>query len=259
MKQCRGLAKTGMRRLFGCATAVALFCGALPAALAASALIVNTEAFQTIDDTDTTANLVLKFGATINKTLRYDRTLTRFAFDAPLYVTGDVGVSGTVSGAQLRAQNFTVSGAVVYTSGSSLVPTAKALSGQILVGRGTAAPVFRDPTGSLVWYLDSTLAVGSSQGAIVTMPFGITAASITLRIKGAPTGAALIVDIRKDGTTIFSTRPQINASATTGGSSAVFSVTNIPSNAELSVNIDQVGSTFAGSGLTVMLNGTRKY
>ena len=249
---------TGMSRRLGCVAIAAWFCGTLPVASAAQ-MLVNTEAFQTIDDSDTTANIVLRFGNTINKTLTYDRTLGRFAFDAALYVTGDIGVSGTISGSQLRARNFTVSGAVVYTSGSSLVSTAKALSGQILVGRGTAAPVFRDPTGSVGWYLDGTLAVGNSQGAIVTMPFDIVGSSITLRIKGAPTGAALIVDILKDGTTIFSTRPQVNASATTGGASAVFSVTNIPSGAELSVNIDQVGSTFAGSGLTIMLNGTRKY
>jgi hypothetical protein len=67
------------------------------------------------------------------------------------------------------------------------------------------------------------------------------------------------VDIRKDGTTIFSTRPQINAGATTGGGSATFSVTAIPGSSELSLSVDQVGSTFTGSGLTVMLTGTRKF
>jgi hypothetical protein len=247
-----------MSRLLSCVVA-ASFCSVLPIALAASTLLMNTEAFQTIDDTDSSSNVVLKFGGTLNKNLSYDRTLSRFTFDAPLYVTGDLGVSGTVSGSKLRAQNFTVSGAVVYTSGSSLLSTAKALSGQILIGRGTAAPVFRDPTGSLVWYLDGTLATGTFQGAIVTMPFGFVASSVTLRIKGAPTGAVLIVDIRKDGTTIFSTRPQIYANYTTGGTGAVFSITNISSSAELSLNVDQISSTFAGSGLTIMLNGTRKY
>jgi hypothetical protein len=259
MNWSRDLPKTGMHRLFICVAVAAWFCRTMPIAVATAILLVNTEAFQTIDDTDTSSNLSLKFGGTLNKNLTYDRTLNRFFFDAPLYVAGDLGVTGTISGAQLRAGNLTVSGALLYTSGSTILGTTKAYSGQVLVGRGTAAPVFRDPTGSLVWYLDSTLSVGTFQGAVVTMPFGFVASSVTLRIKGAPTGAALIADIRKDGTTIFSTRPQINASATTGGASAVFSVTAIPDRAELSLNVDQVGSTFAGSGLTVILTGTRKY
>jgi hypothetical protein len=248
-----------MMRIFACILVGVSVYARFPDATAASTLLINTEAFQTIDDTDTSSNVFLKFGGTLNKTLTYDRTLGRFTFDAPLYVTGDLGVAGTVSGAQLRARTFTVSGALVYTSGSTLLSTAKAQSGQILVGRGTAAPVFRNPTGSLVWYLDGTLSVGTFQGAVVTVPFGFVASSVTLRIKGAPTGAALIVDIRKDGTTIFSAKPQINAGATTGGGSATFSVTAIPSSSELSLSVDQVGSTFAGSGLTVMLTGIRKY
>ena len=91
------------------------------------------------------------------------------------------------------------------------------------------------------------------------MPLTVTLSSVSLNIKGTPTGAALIVDIRKDGTTIFSTKPQINSGATVGGSNAVLTTTTLSENAAITLDVNQVGSTFAGSGLTVMLKGVRKY
>lgn len=61
-------------------------------------LLVNTEAFQVIDDTNTTSNITIKFGSTLNKNLIYDRTNLRFIFDAPLYVQGSLNVTGSMSG-----------------------------------------------------------------------------------------------------------------------------------------------------------------
>lgn len=81
----------------------------------------------------------------------------------------------------------------------------------------------------------------------------LTIDSVDLRIKTAPTGAALIVDINKNGTTIFSTRPQIAAAATSGGGSAVLSVTTLAAGDLITVDIDQVGSSVAGSDLTIAL------
>ena len=329
-------------------------------------LIVNTEAFQVIDDGNTAANIVLRFGDTVNKNLTYDRTAGRFTFDADLYVQGNISATGTssgstvhaerlltssgaiawegvasgsslvvsgtaslrgplqfgdtatdvatvnssswtfnndtnyvlnggvnglsfdtstfsvdatnhrvgigtttpkttlsvagvFSGAQLRANNMTVSGAVVYSSGNTLLQNAKGSSGQVLISQATSAPKWATPTSSMVWYLDGTMAVGGTQGAVVTMPMGFTASGVSLNIKGAPTGTVLIVDIKKNGTSLFSTNPQINTAATRGGSNAVFTTTNLPIGSVMSVDITQVGSTFAGSGLTIMLNGTRKY
>lgn len=83
----------------------------------------------------------------------------------------------------------------------------------------------------------------------------LTFVSVSLIVKagGAPTGDDLIIDITKNGTTIFSTKPQIDASATTGGSSAVFSSSTITAGDVLRFNIDQIGSTYAGNDLTVSL------
>jgi hypothetical protein len=223
------------------------------------ALLVNTEAFQTIDDTDASANVMLQFGDTLSKTLTYNRALSRFEFNDDLYVSGSLRATGSVSGALLRANNLIISGAVLFSSGNTVRQNAKGTSGQVLIAQGTNAPAWRTPTTAMVWYLDGTIATGSFQGAIVTMPFGFRPTGVQLRIKGAPSGSALTIDIAKDGTSIFSTQPQINDGATTGGGNAVFSTAVLPQDAEISLSITQVGSGFAGSGLTVLLSGTRSY
>lgn len=188
----------------------------------------------------------------------FDTNLFRHA--ANILMTDDsFRVRGTLSGSNLWVNNLSTSGAVIYSSGSQLRATARPGTGNILVGQGTAPPIWKDPVSALTWYVDGALSTGTSQGPIFTMPYGMTVSSVVLRIKTAPTGAALIVDINEGGTTLFSTRPEIAASATTGGSSAVFSDTVLAKGSEISVDIDQVGSTVAGSSITIQLHGVRKY
>lgn len=155
-------------------------------------------------------------------------------------MTGSLNVRGTISGSIIRASNMTVSGAVVYTSGSTLRQTAKGLSGQLLISQGTAAPKWAAPAGGMVWYFDSTQAVASMKGPQIVMPFGLTLSGVLITAKGAPIGAALIYDINKNGTTIFSTRPEVAAGATSGGTGAVLSSTTIPVNSVITLDIDQV-------------------
>lgn len=70
----------------------------------------------------------------------------------------------------------------------------------------------------------------------------------------APAGAAIIVDVNKNGTTIYTTqanRPTIAAGTQTGGPGSAPDVTALSAGDYLSVDIDQVGSGTAGSDLTV--------
>lgn len=72
----------------------------------------------------------------------------------------------------------------------------------------------------------------------------------------APTGASLVVDIRIDGTTIYGTpanRPTIAAAGSTSGKNTGMSVTVWPDNSYVTVDVISVGSTVAGSNLTVQL------
>jgi hypothetical protein len=170
-----------------------------------------------------------------------------------------LNVRGSISGATLRAGNMTVSGAVVYSSGNTLKQTAKGASGQILVAQGTDAPAWKNPTGAMVWYIDGTAIVQSRQGAIVTMPFAMTPTSVNLRATGAPTGTGVLIDIRRDNVSIFQRKPEILKGYTYGGTGATFSIATLTGGSVISVDIVRIGSTFAGSGITIQLNGIRKY
>ena len=64
---------------------------------------------------------------------------------------------------------------------------------------------------------------------------------------------AIIVDINEGGTTIFGTRPQINAGATTEADTQTITDASLAKGAEISLDLDQVGTGTTGNGLTVQL------
>lgn len=167
-------------------------------------------------------------------------------------------VRGTVSGSLIGVGNFPTTPSIAYASGQTLRPMAAGSSGQLLVSQGGAPPAWRPATttSSMLWYIN-TLVVTGTGGAVVPLPYDFTPTSVDLRVKGAPQGAAIVIDIRANGASIFSAKPQIDAGTTTGGGSAVISSGDIGAGTVLTVGIDQVGSTLAGSGLTVLLRGTR--
>ena len=83
----------------------------------------------------------------------------------------------------------------------------------------------------------------------------LTISSTRASVGTAPTGAALIVDVRKNGSTIFTTRanrPTVSA----GGFTAVGGTPNVTAwgvGEYLTVDVNQVGSTVAGADLTVQV------
>lgn len=94
------------------------------------------------------------------------------------------------------------------------------------------------------------------------MTNGFVRASLT----NAPTGAAMIIDITMNGTSMFSTKIYIDDGSRTSVGSTPQSVINIPlvgglpivpDDAEFLVYVDQVGSTYAGSGLKVAVTGEK--
>lgn len=83
-----------------------------------------------------------------------------------------------------------------------------------------------------------------------------TVRGVRASVGTAPTGASLIVDINKNGTTIFTTqgnRPTIAAAANTSGNVTNMDVTTVANGEYLTVDIDQVGSTLTGADLTVQV------
>lgn len=86
-------------------------------------------------------------------------------------------------------------------------------------------------------------------------PRPITLLSVRASVGVAPTGAAVIVDVNENGTTIFTTqsnRPEIAISGFTDVSGTIEEPAIAAAN-YLTVDIDQIGSTIAGSDLTVQV------
>ena len=91
-------------------------------------------------------------------------------------------------------------------------------------------------------------------------PYAFTLTAVRASVNTAPTGSTLIVDINEGGTSVLSTKLSIDASektSTTAASVAVISDSAIADDSELTIDIDQIGSTIAGKGLKVVLIGTR--
>lgn len=88
-----------------------------------------------------------------------------------------------------------------------------------------------------------------------SFPVGATILGVSATVGTAPSGSSLIVDVLKNGSTIFTTtanRPTI-ASGTTSVGETVPDVTSVNANDYLTVSITQVGSSTAGSDLTVQV------
>jgi hypothetical protein len=106
----------------------------------------------------------------------------------------------------------------------------------------------------------TALTTGTAK-ATFRMPFAMTVTDVRATVTTAPTGASLLtVDVNDSGTTILSTKLTFDASektTTTAATPRVISDTALADDAEITVDIDQVGSTVAGAGLKVWLVGTR--
>jgi len=92
------------------------------------------------------------------------------------------------------------------------------------------------------------------------MPYTGTLLAVRATVNTAPTGSAIEVNIKKAGSTIFSTKLTIDDSektSTTAAVPAVISDSALADNAEITIDIDQIGSTVAGKGLKVYLKVRR--
>lgn len=90
------------------------------------------------------------------------------------------------------------------------------------------------------------------------MPYAMTLTGVKASVTTAPTGSVLTVDINEGGSTILSTKLTIDATektSTTAATPAVISDTALAADAEITIDIDTVGSTVAGAGLKVTLLG----
>jgi hypothetical protein len=114
---------------------------------------------------------------------------------------------------------------------------------------------------------DETTALTTGNAAAGTakltfrMPHAMTLTEVRASVTTAPVGSTIIVDINDGGTTIMSsTKLSIDASektSTTAAAAAVLSDTALADDAEITVDVDQIGSSTAGAGLKIWLIGYR--
>lgn len=120
------------------------------------------------------------------------------------------------------------------------------------MGRTDFDSLNQQATELLTFFIPGVLTTGAKKAsALVPMAGVIT--DVRAYADTAPTGATLIADVNKNGTTIFTTqgnRPTVaiagNASSTTAPD-----VTAVAAGDRISVDIDQIGSGTAGSDLHV--------
>lgn len=90
------------------------------------------------------------------------------------------------------------------------------------------------------------------------MPYSFTVTGVRASVTTAPTDAAISVDINEGGVSILSTALTIDATektSTTAATAAVISDASLADDAEITIDIDAVGSTVAGEALKVTLIG----
>lgn len=108
---------------------------------------------------------------------------------------------------------------------------------------------------------DETTNLTTGAGKVAfRMPWPMTLTAVRASVATAPTGSALTVDINEGGTSILSTKLTIDAgekTSTTAAAPAVISDAALADDAEITIDIDGIGSTVAGAGLKVYLIGYR--
>lgn len=106
---------------------------------------------------------------------------------------------------------------------------------------------------------DETTALTTGTAKVTfRMPYAFTLTAVRASVTTAPTGSVLTVDINEGGTTILSTKLTIDATektSTTAATPPVISDTSLADDAEITIDIDTIGSTIAGAGLKVALIG----
>lgn len=107
-----------------------------------------------------------------------------------------------------------------------------------------------------VFTITGTLSTGTSLAPLLVAVGSQTISKVYVNCKTAPTGDDLIIDINKNGASIWNTtqanRATIAAGATSGTQTS-FDTTELSEGDVLTVDIDQIGSTVAGADLTIVV------
>lgn len=151
--------------------------------------------------------------------------------------TLELGAASDTTLARSSAGNITVEGNLIYRAGGSFVG--------LPVDLGYACS-------------DEVTALTTGEKVAFYAPFAFNLTSVECCVTTAPTGSALTVDVESPaGTSLLTAVASISASAFTATGSVSGGTQSIAKGARVSIDIDQIGATIAGTGLKVTLIGTR--
>lgn len=133
-------------------------------------------------------------------------------------------------------------------------------------GGGGAVSSVNGDTGAVIVEVPIIIACSDETTALTTgaakatfrMPYAFTLTDVRASVTTAPTGSVLTVDINESGSSILSTKLTIDAgekTSTTAATPAVISDSSLADDAEITIDIDGVGSTISGAGLKVTMIG----
>ena len=108
-------------------------------------------------------------------------------------------------------------------------------------------------TDKITFALAGVQTVGTDKTNHLPVEYACKIIAARIIAKTAPTGQALIVDIKLNGTTIQSGTKLQLADGATSGVSTTFSTTAVSVGDYFSIDVTQVGSGVAGSDVTVLL------
>ena len=163
--------------------------------------------------------------------------------------------AGSMSSADKTKLDGVATGATANSSDATLLARANHTGTQAF-STLTAAPI---EVGIACSDETTNLTTGTAK-VTFRMPLAMSLTAVRINVNTAPTGSALVVNVLQGGSSVFSTKPQIDAGTKTSvgsGTTAVISTSALTSDAEITINLDQIGSTIAGKGLKVWLIGTR--
>lgn len=171
--------------------------------------------------------------------------------------TGDITASGlTMSTARILGRTTASTGAVEeITAGTGLTLSA----GDLSVNQAALTSV--KPTEHLILACSDESTAIDATGTKLTfrMPYAFTLSAVRASVNSACTTGTFTVDINEGGTTILSTKLTIDATektSTTAAAAAVISDSALADDAEITIDVDDVGDSTA-TGLKVTLIGAR--
>lgn len=189
-------------------------------------------------------------GATDGQVPTWDETLGE-------WVPATIAASDAIPKAIVDAKGDLIAG----TSADTPVRVAVGADGKVLKADSAAAAgmSWQDDLALLMFPYSYTGNVTTVTGTFrLYAERAMTITAVRASVGTAPTGSSLIVDVNKNGTTIFTTqsnRPTITAGTNTATAAAI-NVASMAIGDYLTIDIDQVGSTTPGANLTVTVTAT---